>query len=67
MIKPVVIFTMPDVPWNLKLILVPTVHLLKLVELLKEKVDMGILEPSNAPYSNRWFTMPKTNGTLQLI
>ena len=28
---------------------------------------MGILEPSSAPYSNRWFTVPKKNGTLRFI
>ena len=28
---------------------------------------MGILERSNAPYSNRCFTVPKKNGSLQLI
>ena len=28
---------------------------------------MGILEPSNAPYSNRWFTVPKKNGSLRFI
>ena len=28
---------------------------------------MGILEPSNAPYSNRWFTVPKENGSLRFI
>ena len=28
---------------------------------------MGILEPSNAPYSNWWFTMPKKNGSLRFI
>ena len=27
----------------------------------------GILEPSSAPYSNRWFTEPKKNGTLRFI
>ena len=35
--------------------------------LLRQKVDMGILEPSSAPYSNRWFTVPKKNGTLRFI
>ena len=29
--------------------------------------QMGILEPSNAPYSNRWFTVPKKNGSLRFI
>ena len=28
---------------------------------------MGILEPSMAPYSNRWFTVPKKSGALQFI
>ena len=28
---------------------------------------MGILEPSSAPYSNRWFTVPKKNSTLRFI
>jgi hypothetical protein len=38
-----------------------------LVELLKQKMEMGILEPSSAPYSNRWFSVPKKNGTLRFI
>jgi hypothetical protein len=37
------------------------------MELLKKKMEMGILEPSSAPYSNRWFTVPKKNGTLRFI
>ena len=28
---------------------------------------MGILELSNAAYSNRWFTVPKKNGSLRFI
>ena len=67
MIESMVIFTIPHVPWNLKPIPVPRAHIPKLIELLKEKVEMGILEPSNAPYSNRWFTVPKKNGTLRFI
>ena len=39
----------------------------ELMELLRQKVNMGILEPSSAPYSNRWFTVPKKNGTLRFI
>jgi hypothetical protein len=59
MVEPMVIFRVPHELWNLKAIPVPRAHLLKLIELLKEKVDMGILEPSNAPYSRRLFTVPK--------
>ena len=67
MIELMVIFTIPHVPWNLKPIPAPRAHIPKLIELLKEKVKMGILEPSNAAYSNRWFTIPKKNGTLRFI
>ena len=38
-----------------------------LMELLKQKVELGILVPLSAPYSNRWFTVPKKNGTLCVI
>ena len=66
-VAPMVIFTVPHVPWDLKPIPVPRVLLPKLVDLLKEKVHMEILEPSMAPYSNRWFTVPKKSGALQFI
>ena len=66
-VAPMVIFTMPHVPWDLKPIPVPRALLPKLVDLLKEKVRMGILEPSMAPYSNRWFIVPKKSGALQFI
>ena len=66
-VAPMVIFTVPHVPWDLKPIPVPRALLPKLVELLKEKIHMGILEPSMAPYSNRWFTVPKKSGALRFI
>ena len=66
-VEPMVIFTVLHVPWNLEPISVPRAHIPKLMELLKQKVEMGILQPSNAPYLNRWFTVPKKNGTLRFI
>ena len=66
-VTPMVIFTVPHVPWDLKPIPVPRALLPKLVELLKEKLDAKILERSNAPYSNRWFTVRKKNGNLRFI
>jgi hypothetical protein len=66
-VAPMVIFTVPHVPWDLKPIPVPRALLPKLVGLLKEKMQMGILEPSMAPYSNRWFTVPKKSGALRFI
>jgi hypothetical protein len=67
MVVPMVIFTVPHVPWDLKPIPIPRALLPKLVNLLKEKMQMGILEPSMAPYSNRWFTITKKSGTLRFI
>ncbi|MCO5581444.1 hypothetical protein L7F22_035328 [Adiantum nelumboides] len=66
-VAPMVIFTLPHIPWNLRSVPVPKALLPKLIELLNEKIRMGILEPSCAPYSNRWFTVPKKNGTLRFI
>lgn len=62
-----VIFTISHMPWNLRPIPVLKAHLPKFLKLLNEKIKMGILEPSIAPYSNRWFTIPKNNGTLRCI
>ncbi|KAL3689956.1 hypothetical protein R1sor_016265 [Riccia sorocarpa] len=66
-IAPMVIFTVPHVPWDLKPIPVPRAMLPKLIDLLKEKMRIGILEPSMAPYSSRWFIVPKKNGSLRFI
>ena len=48
-VEPMVIFTVPHVPWTLKPNSVPRAHIPKLMELLKQKVEMGILKPSRAP------------------
>ena len=61
------IFTIERVPWNLKPISVPRAHIPKIIDLLKEMVAMEILEPSNAMYSNRWFTVSKKNVSLPWI
>ena len=66
-VEPMVIFTVPHVPWRLKTIQVPRAHMLMLMEVLKQKVELGILASLSAPYSNRWFTVPKKNGTLRFI
>mgnify|MGYP000388492490 CR=1 FL=1 len=66
-VDPMVIFTVDHVPWNLKPIPVPWAHIPKVIDLLKKKIEMGILEPSDAPYSNRWFMVPKKNGSLRFI
>lgn len=62
-----VIFIVPHMPWNLNPIHVPKTLLTKLVNLLKERMKMGILEPSMVPYSICWFTMPKKSEALRFI
>ena len=42
----------PQIPWNINPIPMPRAYIPKLIELLKEKIDMGIVETSNAPYWN---------------
>mgnify|MGYP000241053363 CR=1 FL=1 len=66
-IEPMVIFTIPHVPWNFRPIPIPRARVSQLIDLLNEKIKMGILEPSNAPYSNRWFTVEKKDGSLRFI
>ncbi len=66
-VEPMIIFTVPHIPWNFRPIPVPRSRVQQLIELLNEKIEMGILEPSSAPYSNRWFTVPKKNGSLRFI
>ena len=63
-ITPMIIFTIPHIPWDLKPIPVPKALVPQLIQLLKEKLESKILEQSKAPYSNRWFTVRKKNGKL---
>src|SRR5450759_3475374 len=66
-VTPMIIFTVPHIPWDLKPIPVPRALMPKLMNLLKEKLRVKILEQSEAPYSNRWFTVKKKNGKLRFI
>ncbi len=67
MVALMIIFIALHVPWKLKSILFLKALLLKVVELLKEKVKMKILKPLIAPYSNRWFIVPKKSRPLTFI
>ncbi|MCO5569618.1 hypothetical protein L7F22_023334 [Adiantum nelumboides] len=42
-VSPMIIFTVPHMPWSLRPILVPKAHLPKLIDLLNKKIRMGIL------------------------
>lgn len=49
----IVIFIIPHMPWNLKPITILKALLSKLMNLLKEKMQMKIFKSSMALYSNR--------------
>jgi hypothetical protein len=66
-VAPMIIFIIPHIPWDLKPNSVPRALLPKLVNLIKEKIHMSILEPSMAPYCNRWFIVPKKSEALRFI
>ncbi|CAM6127114.1 unnamed protein product [Calypogeia fissa] len=66
-VTPMVIFTIPHIPWDLKPIPVPKALMPKLNDLLKEKLANRVLERADAPYSNRWFIIRKKNGKLRFI
>ena len=66
-ITPMIIFTVPHVPWDLKPLPIPRALIQSVIDLLKEKMRAKILTRSNAPYSNRWFTVMKKNGKLRFI
>ncbi len=66
-VAPLIIFTVPHVPWKLKPIQVPRAHYDKLIALLRKRIASNVLEPGIGPYSNRWFTVPKKDGNLRFI
>lgn len=66
-VAPMIIFTVPHVPWKLRPIPVPRAHYEKLMDLLRARIKSGILEPSSGPYASRWFTVPKKDGGIRFI
>ena len=66
-VKDLVLWTIPHQPWSMKPLRVPQAWMPKFLQLLKEKIDAGVLERGYGPYSNRWFCVPKKNGKLRLI
>lgn len=64
---PVLIPTIPHVPWVCRNIPVPPGLKTRVTALVRDKLNSGVLEPSNSSYRNRSFTVPKKNGDLRFI
>mgnify|MGYP001954915308 CR=1 FL=1 len=59
--------TIPHKAWQSKSIPIPRALTDKVIELLRDRVNRGILEESHAAYRNNWFLVKKKDGGLRLI
>lgn len=59
---PVVIPTIEHIPWFEKNIPIPPGNYERIIAILKEKVQLGVYEPSNSSYRSRWFCVNKKGG-----
>ena len=65
--SPYIIPTIPHVPWEHKNIPIPPGIRSEVVKLLKEKMDAGVYERSQASYRSKWFCVLKKNGKLRIV
>ncbi|KAG5460450.1 MAG: hypothetical protein BJ554DRAFT_7499 [Olpidium bornovanus] len=66
-VAPMVIFTTAHVSWKLKPLPIPRACYDKLLELLQARIARRVLEPAQGPDANRWFTVPKKDGSFRFI
>ncbi|KAK3946546.1 hypothetical protein QBC32DRAFT_366329, partial [Pseudoneurospora amorphoporcata] len=59
--------TIPHRAWQSKSVPIPKALTDKVIELLRDRVNRGILEESHAAYRNNWFLVKKKDGGLRLI
>jgi hypothetical protein len=65
---PVMIPTIEHVPWALRNIPIPPGIYDRVIKIIREKMESGVYEPSNASYRSRWFCVLKKDGTaLRLV
>ncbi len=64
---PVEIPVIEHTPWVLRNIPIPPGLHQEICRQIREKMDSGTIEPSNAPYRSRWFTVLKKNGKLRIV
>ncbi|KIK53945.1 hypothetical protein GYMLUDRAFT_249979 [Collybiopsis luxurians FD-317 M1] len=65
---PVEMPVIEDVPWRVPALPIPPGLMDQVVEIVREKIRMGIYEPSSSSYRTRWFAVVKKDGkSLQLV
>lgn len=65
--SPYIIPTIPHIPWVQKNAPVPAGIRDQVIELLKEKIDSGVLELCQSAYRSHWFCVMKKNGKLRIV
>jgi len=64
---PVVIHTIPHIPWQQQNIRLPYAMKEAAIKIVKEKLTYGLLEFSQGPYRSRFFLVKKKNGEWWFI
>lgn len=64
---PLKIETIEHAPWQASSFQVPRALKGEIVQMLKDRLETGILEHSVSPYRNAWFLVKKKNGKYRLI
>ncbi|KAG5729873.1 hypothetical protein E4T56_gene13854 [Termitomyces sp. T112] len=59
---PVVMPVIPHTPWVLKNIPIAPGLRDKICQMIKQKIEAGVYEPSNSSYRSQWFTVLKKDG-----
>ncbi len=66
-VPPQVIRTIPHLAWQTKSIPIPKPLLSKVIDLLRQRQERGIIEHAHGSYRNNWFLVQKKDGGLRLI
>lgn len=65
---PIVIPVIEHVPWAFKNIPIPAGIRDRVIQIIKEKTEAGVYEPTNSSYHSRWFCVVKKDGkSLRLV
>lgn len=65
---PIVIPVIEHVPWAFKNIPIPAGIRDRVIQIIKEKTEAGVYEPTNSSYRSRWFCVVKKDGkSLRLV
>lgn len=65
--SPHIIYTVPHTPWKFRPLRFAQKETEEIIEVLKDRLKSGVLEPCCGPYANRWFCVKKKSGGYRFI